>query len=43
MSHTHAATIVLTIPGKPTGKERPRFVKHTGHTYTPTGTLLLVI
>lgn len=29
----------LTIPGRPTGKGRPRFVRATGRTYTPSATL----
>ena len=28
----------IYIPGQPVGKGRPRFVKATGHTYTPTKT-----
>jgi Holliday junction resolvase RusA-like endonuclease len=33
-----APTIVLTIPGPPRGKGRPRFVRATGRTYTPAET-----
>lgn len=31
-------TIVLRVDGKPTGKGRPRFVRATGHAYTPDAT-----
>jgi Holliday junction resolvase RusA-like endonuclease len=31
--------IVLTIPGPPRGKGRPRFVRATGRTYTPAETV----
>jgi Holliday junction resolvase RusA-like endonuclease len=31
-------TIILTIPGPPRGKQRPRFVRATGRTYTPAET-----
>jgi len=27
--------MMITIPGPPVGKGRPRFVRATGHTYTP--------
>ena len=30
--------IQFTIPGRPRGKGRPRFVRATGHTYTPAET-----
>lgn len=31
--------VTLTIPGQPRGKERPRFVRATGRTYTPRRTV----
>ena len=31
--------ITLTIPGDPIGKARPRFVRKTGHTFTPDKTV----
>lgn len=30
--------LTLEIPGKPFGKQRPRFMRSTGHTYTPAET-----
>lgn len=30
--------VKFTVPGKPTGKGRPRFNRKTGRTYTPKGT-----
>lgn len=30
--------ITLTVPGAPTGKGRPKFVRATGRTYTPAST-----
>ena len=30
--------VKFTVPGKPTGKGRPRFNRKTGKTYTPKGT-----
>lgn len=31
-------TVTFTIPGKPRGKQRPRFSRRSGATYTPTET-----
>ena len=31
-------TLTFTIPGKPRGKQRPRFSRRSGATYTPTET-----
>lgn len=33
------SAVTLTIPGEPCGKGRPRFVRATGHAYTPTKTV----
>lgn len=32
--------ISFTVPGPPQGKARPRFIRATGHTYTPESTVL---